>query len=168
MEGFMSNSNLPLWLQHHDGNIPHPTPEQVEADYQRELKAAQDAIDGKPDSKETKAMHAALMDYYGGMTLDGTPTAGQPTNAWEALQGFLARVDWNTLFIRVARLLSAAALAFLTWQYSNYFQVFGVGAMAFIGQFAIGLFFMVSIMTSTNGLQILTASLGMYLLISSF
>jgi hypothetical protein len=102
------------------------------------------------------------------MTLDGTPTAGRPTNAWEALQGFLARVDWNTLFIRVARILSAAALAFLTWQYSNYFQVFGVGAMAFIGQFAIGLFFMASIMNSTNGLQILTAALGLYLLISSF
>jgi hypothetical protein len=69
----MSNSNLPLWLQHHDGLTPAPTPEQVESDYQRELKAAQDAIDGKPDSKETKAMHAALMDYYGGMTLDDSP-----------------------------------------------------------------------------------------------
>jgi hypothetical protein len=57
-------------LQHHDGLTPAPTPEQVEADYQRELKAAQDAIDGKPDSPETRRQHEALMDYYGAMTLD--------------------------------------------------------------------------------------------------
>jgi hypothetical protein len=83
-------------------------------------------------------------------------------------QKWLIRWDWHKAFIRVARLLSAVAMAFLAWQYVNYFQVFGSSAIALVGQFAIGTFFMASIMNSTNGLQILTASLGLYLLISSF
>ncbi|MEB4590508.1 hypothetical protein VSS37_05915, partial [Candidatus Thiothrix sp. Deng01] len=76
MKGHTTDKRLPKWMQHAGGAIPHPTPEEVEKDFQREAQAAQDAINGKPDSKATRDMHAALMQHYGEMTLDGRPPAG--------------------------------------------------------------------------------------------
>lgn len=78
------------------------------------------------------------------------------------------RINWQKVFIWTARALLAVALAAITYQYANYFSVFGIGALAFAGQFLIGLFFMLSSMYSRDGLQIITAAFGMYLLINSF
>ncbi|MEB4590041.1 hypothetical protein VSS37_03525 [Candidatus Thiothrix sp. Deng01] len=90
----MSKQHLPLWLQHANGDAPTPTPAEVKEDFQRERKAADDALTGKPDSAETKAMHAALMQHYGAMTLDGKPPA---TGA--RLAAAFARIDWKRVFI---------------------------------------------------------------------
>jgi hypothetical protein len=156
-------SNLPLWLQHHTGMVDTLTPEMVEAEL-KENHNPDEPFDKWFDRTGHK-QHESLMDYYYAMD----KAAGvEPDTQFKALKGFLARIDWHKVFIRVARVLSAVAMAFLVWQYVNYFQVFGSSAIALVGQFAIGTFFMASIMNSTNGLQILTASLGLYLLISSF
>jgi hypothetical protein len=160
----MVSKNLPKWMQHYNGDIHHPTPAEVEKDFHREAKAAQDAINGKPDSSDTRDMHAALMAHYGAMTLDGKPTGGRLT----ALGNALSRIDWQRVFIFTARTIAVVFFAFLTYQYSQYFAAFGISALAFTGQFAIGIFFLVAILQSTNGLQILTAAFGMYLLVNSF
>ena len=99
---------------------------------------------------------------------DNHPPTLQPATAMEALTGFLARVDWNAVFLATAKTLSLAAIAYLTYRYTGYFQAFGAGAIALIGQFLIGLFFLYSVLSGSDGKIILLSSLGMYLLVNSF
>lgn len=80
----------------------------------------------------------------------------------------LSSIDWQRVFRITATVLSIAAVGLLTFQYANYISVFGAGALSMIGQFAIGLFFMFSVMNASNGLHIMTAATGLYLLVNSF
>lgn len=91
-----------------------------------------------------------------------------PSNAIEALTAFLARVDWNRVFIITARVLVSIGLLITAYQYFQYTLFFGAGALAFIGQFLIGVFFAAVVLYSREGLPIITAAAGMYLLTSSF
>lgn len=97
----------------------------------------------------------------------GKPSPGKGTNGG-GLGNALSRVDWQKVFVRTASLMAVAAVAFLAFQYLGYFTVFGAGALAMIGQFTIGLFFMFSITNATSGLQVMTSALGMFLLVNSF
>jgi hypothetical protein len=80
----------------------------------------------------------------------------------------LDRVDWNKAFIRVAIVLNAVGVLYVGYVYSIYAAYFGVSALAFIGQFLIGLFFMACVVSSTDGLQVMLASIGMFILANSF
>lgn len=86
----------------------------------------------------------------------------------EHLMNALSRIDWQQVFVWASRLLAGAAVMFLTYRYSVYFLAFGVGALAMIGQFIVGLFFMFSMLNATSGLQVMTAAAGLYLLVNSF
>ena len=81
---------------------------------------------------------------------------------------WLARIDWMRVFIVTARLLVSIGLLITAYQYFQYAMFFGAGAVAFIGQFLIGVFFAVVVFYTRDGLQILTAAAGMYLLTGSF
>ncbi|OQX15725.1 MAG: hypothetical protein BWK73_05820 [Thiothrix lacustris] len=94
-----------------------------------------------------------------------TPTA---SNAMEALTAFLARVDWNLVFQVTARVLVSIGMLFTAYQYLQYTLFFGAGALAFIGQFLIGVFFVAVVFMTSDDLHIMTAALGMYLLANSF
>jgi hypothetical protein len=89
-------------------------------------------------------------------------------NAMGALTAFLARVDWNLVFQVTARVLVSIGLLITVYQYFQYTLFFGAGALAFIGQFLIGVFFAAVVFYSNEGLPIITAAAGMYLLTSSF
>lgn len=80
----------------------------------------------------------------------------------------LERIDWQRVFIVTARLLVSIGMLFTAYQYFQYALFFGAGALVFIGQFLIGAFFAASVFYSRDGLQIMTAALGMYLLTNSF
>jgi hypothetical protein len=125
----MSNKHLPLWLQHANGDIPTPTTAEVEKDFQREAKAAQDAINGKPDSKETRDMHAALMADYGSMTLDGKPTGGRMATLGNAL----SRIDWHKVFVRAVQALVLVAFLFAGFKlYAIWQQYPGMAFLPFL------------------------------------
>ena len=81
---------------------------------------------------------------------------------------FAVRVDWQQVFVVTARLLVSIGLLITAYQYFQYTLFFGAGALAFIGQFLIGVFFAAVVFYTRDGLQIITAAAGMYLLISSF
>jgi hypothetical protein len=80
----------------------------------------------------------------------------------------LDRVDWNKAFIRVAIALNAVGMLYVGYVYGIYAAYFGVSALAFAGQFLIGLFFMACVASSTDGLQVMLASVGMFILANSF
>jgi hypothetical protein len=86
----------------------------------------------------------------------------------EALTAFLARVDWNLVFQVTASVLVSIGLLITAYQYFQYTMFFGTGALVFIGQFLIGVFFAAVVFYSNDGLSIITAVAGMYLLTSSF
>lgn len=77
-------------------------------------------------------------------------------------------IDWNLVFITVARFMNAVAMGFVTFQFGRYFQYFGLEAIAFIGQYLIGCFFLYAVLTSEDGVKLLSGSFGMYLLLNSF
>lgn len=95
---------------------------------------------------------------------DYTPTKGGLSD----LAHWLARIDWMRVFIVTARVLVSIGLLITAYQYFQYTLFFGAGALAFIGQFLIGVFFAVVVFYTRDGLQIITAAAGMYLLTSSF
>ncbi|MEB4591230.1 hypothetical protein VSS37_09600 [Candidatus Thiothrix sp. Deng01] len=102
---------------------------------------------------------------------DLQPPADQPPaggGLMSAAATYLSRIDWQQVFVFAARSMAAAAVAYLTFQFARYFQYFGVGALAMSGQFAISLFFLAVILNHTDGLRILTAALGLFLLVNSF
>ncbi|OQW99207.1 MAG: hypothetical protein BWK73_50845 [Thiothrix lacustris] len=80
----------------------------------------------------------------------------------------LDRVDWNKAFIRVAIAMNAVGVLYVGYVYSIYAAYFGVSALAFIGQFLIGLFFLNVVVSNTDGLQVMLASVGMFILANSF
>lgn len=149
-----ASKDLPKWLQHANGDIPDPTPEEIEADRLESEKALEYFNKhGKWDAKSADGLDA-LNAYYSSM--------GQPEGNW------LARVDWNLVFVVVARFMSAVAMAFVTFQFGRYFQHFGPEAIAFIGQYLIGCFFLYAVLTSEDSVKLLSGSFGMYLLLNSF
>jgi len=85
-----------------------------------------------------------------------------------SLIAILGRVDWMRVFIVTARVLVSIGLLITAYQYFQYTVFFGAGALAFIGQFLIGVFFAAVVFYTRDGLQIITAAAGMYLLTSSF
>lgn len=93
-----------------------------------------------------------------------------PAGDWlmSAAATYLSRIDWQQVFVFTARSMAAAAVAYLTYRYGVYFRYFGAGALAMSGQFAIGVFFLAVILNNTDGLRILTAALGLFLLFNSF
>ena len=153
MAGFIAGKDLPKWMQHANGDLPDPTPDEIAEDSELHHRLAFKWLNNIPLTPEEKrrddAMWEAISTYYQG-------------------GGKQSRVDWQKVFIWTARALLAVALAAIAIQYATYFSVFGTGALAFAGQFLIGLFFMLSSMYSRDGLQILTAAIGMYLLVNSF
>ncbi|EIJ35726.1 hypothetical protein [Thiothrix nivea] len=152
------SKDLPKWMQHANGDIPDPTPDEIAEDSELHHRLAFKWLNNIPLTPEEKrrddAMWEAISTYYQGM--DGKASS------------LLARVDWQKVFIVTARALAVLAVGALTFQYSKYFAAFGAGAIAFMGQFTMGIFFLVAILQSTNGLQIMTAALGLYLLVNSF
>ena len=80
----------------------------------------------------------------------------------------LDRVDWNKAFIRVAIGMNAVGILYVGYIYSAYIAYFGYSALAFIGQFLIGLFFLNVVVSNTDGLQVMLASVGMFILANSF
>lgn len=98
----------------------------------------------------------------------GKPMSGINGGRMATLGNALSSIDWHRVFVWTATALGIAALGYLAIQYLGYFTVFGAGALAMVGQFAIGLFFMFSITNATSGLQIMTSALGMFLLVNSF
>ena len=80
----------------------------------------------------------------------------------------LDRVDWNKAFIRVAIALNGVGLLYVGYVYSIYAAYFGYSALAFIGQFLIGIFFLNVVVSNTDGLQVMLASVGMFILANSF
>lgn len=85
-----------------------------------------------------------------------------------SLPAILGRIDWERVFIITARVLVSIGMLFTAYQYFQYTMFFGAGALAFIGQFLIGAFFVAVVFYTRDGLQILTAAAGMYLLANSF
>lgn len=100
-------------------------------------------------------------DYY-------TPIPAQTGNALEALTAFLERVDWNKVFIRAAIAMNAAGLLYVSSNFLIYARYFGFSSLAFVGQLLIGLFFLMTVWSTTDGLRIMIASIGMYILANSF
>ena len=80
----------------------------------------------------------------------------------------LDRVDWDKAFIRVAITLNAVGILYVGYVYSIYAAYFGYSALAFIGQFLIGIFFMNVVVSNPDGLQVMLASVGMFILANSF
>ena len=85
-----------------------------------------------------------------------------------SVTALLDRVDWNKAFIRVAIALNAVGVLYVGYLYSLYVAYFGYSALAFIGQFLIGLFFLNVVVSNTDGLQVMLASVGMFILANSF
>lgn len=106
-------------------------------------------------------------DYLGVGSLSPTNPV-QSSNAMEALTAFLARVDWNKLFLRAAIALNAAGLLYVSSNFLIYARYFGFSSLAFVGQLLIGLFFLMTVWSTTDGLRIMIASIGMYILANSF
>lgn len=150
----MSSKDLPMWMRHFHGDVPDPTPEEIAADREWTERVVDKKMNGIPLTPEEQAkddaMFEAIMDFYGG---------GDPK---------YERIDWQQVFVFTARSMAAAAVAYLAFQFARYFQYFGVGALAMSGQFAISLFFLAVILNHTDGLRILTAALGLFLLVNSF
>lgn len=84
------------------------------------------------------------------------------------LSALLDRVDWNKLFIRAAIALNAAGFLYVLSTFLFYAHYFGFSALAFLGQLLIGLFFMATVLSTEDGLRIMMASIGMYILANSF
>ena len=85
-----------------------------------------------------------------------------------AALALLDRVDFNKLFIRVAIAMNAVGVLYVGYLYSLYVAYFGYSALAFIGQFLIGIFFMNVVVSNPDGLQVMLASVGMFILANSF
>ena len=85
-----------------------------------------------------------------------------------SVTALLDRVDWNKAFIRVAIVLNAVGILYVGYVYSIYAAYFGYSALAFIGQFLIGIFFMNVVVSNPDGLQVMLASVGMFILANSF
>lgn len=80
----------------------------------------------------------------------------------------LDRVDWNKLFIRAAIALNTAGFLYVSSTFLFYAHYFGFSSLAFLGQLLIGLFFLMTVWSTTDGLRIMMASIGMYILANSF
>ena len=84
------------------------------------------------------------------------------------LSALVDRVDWNKLFIRAAIALNAVGFLYVLSTFLFYAHYFGVSALAFLGQLMIGLFFLMTVWSTTDGLRVMMASIGMYILANSF
>lgn len=101
-------------------------------------------------------------------TLQHSPDTHGMDSTVSSLPAILGRIDWERVFILTARVLVSIGMLFTAYQYLQYSLFFGAGALAFIGQFLIGAFFVAVVFYTRDGLQILTAAAGMYLLANSF
>lgn len=84
------------------------------------------------------------------------------------LSALVDRVDWNKLFLRAAIALNAAGFLYVLSTFLFYAHYFGVSALAFLGQLMIGVFFLMTVWSTTDGLRVMMASIGMYILANSF
>jgi hypothetical protein len=66
---------------------------------------------------------------------DHYPTlpAGQPTNAWEALRGFLAQADYHKVFLKVVLILVLASFVFASFKLAAiYGEHHGLAFLSFL------------------------------------
>jgi hypothetical protein len=84
------------------------------------------------------------------------------------LSALVDRVDWNKLFIRAAIALNAVGFLYVLSTFLFYAHYFGFSALAFLGQLMIGVFFLMTVWSTTDGLRVMIASIGMYILANSF
>lgn len=111
---------------------------------------------------EREALHQYRQEHY------GQDNANSPSNAWESMLAGLGHVDWNAVFVVVARGMISLALGYITYRYWLLFHLFGAAAISMIGQYLIALFFTKTVWGSDGGTNILSSSLGMYLLTGMF
>ena len=84
------------------------------------------------------------------------------------LSALVDRVDWNKLFLRAAIALNAVGFLYVLSTFLFYAHYFGFSALAFLGQLMIGVFFLMTVWSTTDGLRVMMASIGMYILANSF
>ncbi|UOG93177.1 MAG: hypothetical protein L3K52_05445 [Candidatus Thiothrix sulfatifontis] len=100
--------------------------------------------------------------------LQHSPDAHGMDSTVSSLTAILGRIDWERVFIITARVLVSIGMLFTAYQYFHYALFFGAGALAFIGQFLIGAFFVAVVFYTRDGVSIMTAAAGMFLLANSF
>ncbi len=88
------NPNLPRWMRHANGDLPNPTPAEVQADFAENQRIATKEANGIPLTSEERrkddATHEAIMHHYAKM---------QGYDSWEdrALSGIGGGIDWQRL-----------------------------------------------------------------------
>lgn len=87
---------------------------------------------------------------------------------WREFNAVLARVDWQCVYIVTARFLISVGMLAVTYQLSIYLTYFGAAAIALLGQYLIGVFFTVAAFSTEHSGQLMTAAVGMYLLVNTF
>lgn len=87
---------------------------------------------------------------------------------WRDFNAVLARIDWQCVYTVTARFLISVGMLAITYQLSIYLTYFGAAAIALLGQYLIGVFFTLSAFASGHSGQLMTAAVGMYLLVNTF
>lgn len=86
-----------------------------------------------------------------------------PTNAWEALTQWLARVDWSVVFKYAARFAMALCVGLTFHELLGYFDVFGVAALPSLAQWLVITFFLiVSGATDSNNILLGLSALSIF------
>ena len=99
---------------------------------------------------------AMLMQYRADMSNSPTP------------QDQESPIDWVLFFHVVVRLLAIAAMFYVIYCTSIYFQLFGISAVALFGQFAVAMFFTYAVLTGNDDVETLLNCLGMFFVIGMF
>lgn len=112
---------------------------------------------------EREALHKYAQERAPSPTDTNTRPAAGNTNG-----GFLSRVDWHLVFTVSANAFSVLSVLYLAYCYRLYFQIFGVDALAMVGLFLVGVFFLLAVMSATDDGQVLLSCFGLFLLINIF
>lgn len=80
----------------------------------------------------------------------------------------IAAVDWQRVYAVTARFLISVGMLAVTYQLSLYLTYFGTAAIALTGQYLIGVFFTIAAFSTEHSGQLMTAAIGMFLLVNTF
>ena len=89
-------------------------------------------------------------------------------NRFTLMDGFLNAVNSGKAFTVAAMVLNSVAFIYLCNSLIVYLQAFGWLAIAMIGQFLIGVYFILTVYISDSDLSIILSSVGMFILVNSF
>lgn len=118
-----------------------------------------------PAKLEKADGYAGFIGNIAELLVTGVTTFSLLPSLFRHVSDFAVKYD---VFVISARTLVSIGMLFAAYQYFQYTLFFGAGALAFIGQFLIGAFFVAVVFLTRDGLPIMTAALGMYLLVNSF